>query len=98
MPDPLTTVVAGATGACAAINGWYFARYARNGRRPGGRRLAACVLAVLFWGIALQAASVLLDVSGPGEVAALLPAAGRLLVAAGTLAVTAMIARRGLRG
>ena len=97
MSDPFTTALAGVTGACAAVNGWYFARYVRRAARSRGRRLAAGVLALLFCGIGLQAAS---DAAGlaPQGAASLLPAAGRWFIAAGTAAVTAMVARRALGG
>lgn len=97
MPDPLTTALAGVTGAAAAVNGWYFARYVRSRARSRGRRLAAGVLALLFCGIALQSASAAASLPATGA-ASLLPSAGRWLVAAGTLAATGMIARRALRG
>jgi hypothetical protein len=97
MPEPFTAALAGVTSVCATVNGAYFAAYLRGATRFR-RRLAAATLAVLYWGIALQCAALLLaGVPLLPYLEPALPSMGRVLTAAGTLSVTVVITRRAFR-
>ncbi len=86
-----------ATALCAALNFAYFARlFTAPGDETRSRRVAAAVLAVVSLGTAVEAAA-LLVIAAQGDSDALASgswALVRALPLAGTLGVSALVARR----